>query len=446
MKPLQLRALSPALMCALMCALGTPPAHASPPNQGSKVLVPAPKLLDYGKKSAQPAALTSKSAPAVWRLPTQAGKVSKTLPANFVPHAQYGSFIAKGDRYLSLCTPKRDKVACAPLVPTRTMTDLEVGAVNAADGTALVTFTPARGSRRTAANLTAAIERFNARLAMQTAHFERQAILTNPTVPGASLRAGTLSSVADAGGGGCSYDDFGGYDCAGGGSEGGGGGGGGGYDPDPSGIGEGEGEWGGCYGECNYPGGNENGDPAPGTDQNGDPIVVVIPGQREPQGEPDPYTGPIVVITGQRPVPDPVIIPIPNAAPIEIVHVAGPAGCVLGPRRMWICPPAPPAGGIPQLPRPPRRWWEGIDWCGALHIGCPIANNGNGADAARQAERARKEEICKVQAAVHGQYCEDMDKYLTTPNDPMWYPKCIRDMAVALQECMMLAKGDQIPR
>lgn len=430
MKPIQLRALP----LVLMCALGAPPAHASPSVQGSKVLVPpTARLLPYDSKSAQPATPTSKSTPTIWRLPRQAGKVSKTLPANFVPHAQNGSFIAEGDKRFSLCTPKGGKVACAPLVPTVTMTDLEIGAVNAPDGTALMTFTPMPGSRRTATNLAAAVDRFNARLAGATAHFERQAVLTTPAVQGASLRAGPRSSLTDAGGG-CGYDDFGGYDCAGG--------GGGGEDPyDPSG-----GEWGGCYGECEFPAGNENGDPAPGTDQNGDPIVVVIPGQREePAGE--PYTGPIVVITGQRPVPPPVIIPIPNQVePIEIVHVGGPVGCVIGPRRMWICPPAPPAGRIPQLPAPVRPWWQGLDWCGALHIGCPIANDGNGTDPARQTERARRERMCKVQAAAHGEYCVDMDRYMTTPDDPNWYAKCIRDTLVELKECMTLAEGGQIPR
>jgi hypothetical protein len=53
--------------------------------------------------------------------------------------------------------------------------------------------------------------------------------------------------------------------------------------------------------------------------------------------------------------------------------------------------------------------------------------------------------MCKAQAAAHGEYCVDMDKFMTTPDDPMWYAKCIRDALVELKECMTLAEGAEKP-
>ena len=111
-------------IAALLCAafLGTAiAAPASAKETGSKNLI-APPTQTAGDAGRIPAPSV------VVRHPTQAGKVSKTMPGNFVPGAAH-SWIAKGDRHYSLCATTSDgKVACSPLIPAAHMADLEVGA------------------------------------------------------------------------------------------------------------------------------------------------------------------------------------------------------------------------------------------------------------------------------------------------------------------------------
>ena len=113
------------VLCANWCA----PAFATAPSQGSKVLVP-PLITKGASKSGDQ--------PMTMRLPTQAGKVSKMVTTNLV--AKGPSWIAKGDKYYSLCVPNRRMVACAPIVATSVMKGIEVGAVAGTKGEALITF------------------------------------------------------------------------------------------------------------------------------------------------------------------------------------------------------------------------------------------------------------------------------------------------------------------
>ena len=259
------------------------------------------------------------------RLPTQAGKVSKIVTTNLVSNSP--GWIAKGDKYYSLCVPNRRMVACAPIVATSVMQDIEVGALAGPKGEPLLTFKIAQGTKQAPKRLVYAINYFLTRTNKQVAHFNRKAVSYAP-IPGAkSVRVGATSNYADAGGagGGCSYDDFGGYDCSGGDS--GGGDYGGGYDG-----GGGYGDSGGdedpvpdpgsapdeptCTGNCEYPSGNNNGDPDPCVGPNGEPIcpVVEVPGARpdpvEPMGLPTCQpTSPFTIQCGSIP---PVVGGVPD--------------------------------------------------------------------------------------------------------------------------------------
>lgn len=432
-----------ALAVALICALDASPAlSATPVSQGSKVAVPPPSIVQLDNNAKRSRALAKPVAPlAVLRLPTQAGKVSAVIAGKFVANAA-NSWIAKGDKRFSLCTPTQTlKVRCAPVVATRTMTDITVTGGNAPDGTPLVMFMPSQTTKRTPANVVRAVERFMGRLTKASATLNRQAVSYAPKPWDTALKVGNTASVIDAGsGGGCTYDDFGGMACEGGGAggEGGGGGRGGerGFDPYQG------GEWGGCYGACDYPAGNESGDPEPNTDQNGDPMPVVeVPGQREP----DPYSGPVVVITGQR--PDPIIIPIPNHAPLEIVPIAMPVGCYRGLRGLMACPPPPPGA----LPRPSNPFaipslggkpiWSDIDWCKWIGYGCPKASEEDNKRAEEALRKAEKIHQCLAKAASMKEYCVQMSKFTLYPTENAIV--CVEGAIKELEECLALAKGEQ---
>jgi hypothetical protein len=211
----------------VLCANWCPPAFAVPPSQGSKVLVPP--LMSKG-------ASKSSNQPTIMRLPTQAGKVSKVVTTNLVEKGP--SWIAKGDKYYSLCVPNRRMVACAPIVATSVMKGIEVGAVAGTRGEPLITFkmdaiglTPKRAVY--------AINYFLARTNKQVSHFDRMAVSYAPTPQQNALTVGATSNFADAGGGGgCSFDDEDSFDCSRGSSGWGGSGGissgGGGSETDPS--------------------------------------------------------------------------------------------------------------------------------------------------------------------------------------------------------------------
>lgn len=309
-------------LTALIVLCASAPAFATPPSQGSTVLVP-PLISKGAVKS---------NRPMIVRLPTQAGKVSKMVATNLV--AIGPSWIAKGDHYYSLCVPNRRMVACAPIVATSVMADIEVGAVADKDGTPLLTFKIAPATKVTPKRAAYAINYFLARTKKQVAHFNRMAVSYAPTPRQNALQVGPTSNYADAGGGGgCGYDDLGSYDCSGGSSGGGyeGGGGGGGYqgnendyDPIPGPASTPNEPTGQCEGNCNYPSGNNNGDPDPCIDPNGNricassadipsvPVVGQLPSDPACDTQPDGT----VFCPMQLPMPMPMPFPGIPGAPI----------------------------------------------------------------------------------------------------------------------------------
>jgi hypothetical protein len=267
-----MKILIPALIAlASWCA----PASAATPSQGSKVIIP-PLVTKVTSKIA--------SKPLTAILPTQAGKVSKMISTNLTKGP---SALAMGDKYISLCTPRRSQMACTPIVATEVMKGIEVGAMAGTKGEPLITFKmdPSMAPARAAY----AMKYFLARLNRQVAHFNRMEVSYAPKPWQTSMTVGATSdSVILVGG--CSYDDYSDYDCLGGSYDNGGGGGdygGGGYGGGSSPIGQ-------CSGMCNYPSGNNNGD--------GDPCVA-------PDGSRicnSPADIPTVPVNGQRPVEEPM--------------------------------------------------------------------------------------------------------------------------------------------
>jgi hypothetical protein len=179
------------VLCASWCA----PALAAAPSKGSKVFVP-PLMSKAGTKLSQPTII---------RLPSQAGKVSKVVTTTLV--AKGPSWIAKGDKYYSLCVPNRRMVACAPIVAASVMKGIEVGAVAGAKGEALITFkmdSVGLAPRRAAY----ALKYFLARTSKQVGHFNRMAVSYAPAPQQSALRVGSGSNYRDTDGGGCSYEDL----------------------------------------------------------------------------------------------------------------------------------------------------------------------------------------------------------------------------------------------
>jgi hypothetical protein len=146
-------------------------------------------------------------------LPIQAAKVSRMATTNLLANGT--SWIAKGNKYYSLCRPDAGKVACAPIVATTTMKDIEIGAYADEKNEPKLLFRIDPATRQEPKRLIAAIHYFLARTGKQVAHFDRK-----PSNP-ASARAGAMGGstaptlIADGGGGGCSWDDWGGFDCSG---------------------------------------------------------------------------------------------------------------------------------------------------------------------------------------------------------------------------------------
>lgn len=262
------------------------------------------------------------------RLPTQAGKVSKMVTTNLV--AKGPSWIAKGDKYYSLCVPNRSMVACAPIVATSVMKGIEVGALAGTKGEPLLTFKMDPGMPPTLA--VHAINYFHARINKQKAHFNRMAVSYAPTPQQTSLRVGQTSNFADTGGGGgCSYDDEGSYACTGGSSTGGSGSTGG---SEPTGQ---------CDGDCNYPSGNNNGNQDPCIDPNGNRICDSS--SEIPQ----------VIITGQVPTTE-----LPTSLPTCVPS---------GPFTTTCRIPPVIGGGFEQLPKGPVPWFP-QSWCNLLSVFC----------------------------------------------------------------------------
>lgn len=235
-------------------------------------------------------------------------------------------------------------VACAPIVATSVMKDIEVGAHADAKGAPALTFKIAPGTRQEPKRILSAINFFLARTNKQAAHFNRMAVTHAPRPGQASLQVSATASLVDASDGGgstCSYDDEGSYDCMGGGNGGGGGGGSGGaQESDPSsGSGSNPDEpTGQCEGNCEFPSGNDNGDKDPCVDANGNPIC------------------PVVEIHGPRPGTEEEVS-LPFCRPINPFTIE--------------CGRTPPViGGEPQeLPRGRTPWFP-QSMCNLAHIFC----------------------------------------------------------------------------
>ncbi len=250
------------------------------PLRGSTVLVP-PLIEENYAGPARPLRVV--------RLPIHAGKVSKMVATGLVANSR--SWIARGDKYYSLCVPNRGKVACAPIVATPTMKDIDVSAYVDPNGVAKVTFQVNPATTREAKPLIAAISYFRARVSQQAENFERKTSTyaapksSAPDAYGTGTPGGQRGSMTiDLDMDSCNYDDWGAYDCTGG----DGGSGGGGYDADSH-------DWGNDYsGDENnwykpdspdlpsYPGGNDNGDRDPCLDSGGNNVCqqVIITGER----------------------------------------------------------------------------------------------------------------------------------------------------------------------
>jgi hypothetical protein len=298
--------LSAIIMAALCASLGTP-ALAAPTTKSVTLTAPPapavikskpapvvavpvkkvtpPPVVAVPVKKATPAPAPAK--PRVLRLPSQAGKVSQVIPTKLV--AKSPSWIVKGHKHYSLCSPSRHMVACAPIAPTALMKDIEVGSRIGPKGEQFLTFKIAPGTKVEPKRLRYTVAHFLARTRKQVKHFNRMEVSYAPRPGQMSVRVGATANAIDDRGGGsvtCSYDDEGGYDCVGGayesGSEGGGGGGEENYDPIPATPATND-----CQFNCEYPGGNDNGDGDPCLNSAGENIcqVVVITEQRPEQEE-----------------------------------------------------------------------------------------------------------------------------------------------------------------
>ncbi len=267
------------------------------------------------------------------RLPVQAGKVSTMITTNLVSKSE--SWIAKGDKYYSLCMPNRRMVACAPIVATATMQDIEVGAYAGDKGAPIITFRIKPGTQQPPQRLIASINYFMARTHKQVAHFNRMVMNYAPLKGLTPLRPGnvapTLIAVTGGGGGGCSYGDWGSYDCSGGDS---------GYE----GVGHAADtyDWNSDFDDDSvwddpapgappppsFPSGNDNGDSDPCIDGSGNNVCQQV------------------IISGQRPeAPDPMADQPCMVTPWAIA-CRGPAPVIADPGE-----PSAPRGPTPWLPQ-----------------------------------------------------------------------------------------------
>ena len=326
----------------------------------------------------------------VLRLPTQAGKVGKVVTTNLVSNSP--SWIAKGDQYYSLCVPNRHMVACAPIVATSVMQDIEVGALAGPKGAPLLTFKIAQGTKQAPKRLEYAIDYFLARTNKQVAHFNRKAVSYAPKPGATSVHVGPTSNYADAGGGGggCSYDDWGGYDCSGGDS------GGGEYPTAGPGSSPNEPT---CTGNCDYPSGNNNGDPDPCIGPNGEPIcpVVEVPGERPPAEQP---------------------MGLPTCKPTSPLTIE--------------CGSIPPVvGGVPDMPKGPTpRFPQAM--CNLSPIFCSAGQVPDSPPPLTDEARRRKaREQCIANASAHATMCRDQQ---STYGDA-WFRQCMSDAIQEAKDC-----------
>jgi hypothetical protein len=137
----------------------------------------------------------------VWmRLPARAGIVSRAV-ATMLPGGKSQAIIARGDTYVSLCIPRKSKLACAPIVATVLMKDIDVGAYIDKDGVSLLNFLVDPRSTRTPQEIAYAISNFKTRFGIAGEHFAKTNPNTDPKPPKGQLpRLGAAKPLIDAGG------------------------------------------------------------------------------------------------------------------------------------------------------------------------------------------------------------------------------------------------------
>jgi hypothetical protein len=234
-----------AVTIAALCASLWSPAFAHPTTTTVKAPAPIVSKIKPPPVVAPPVSKIKPAPAPMLRLPSQAGKVSKLVPTTLV--AKSPSWIVKGHKYYSLCSPSNKMVACAPIMPISLMKDIDVGARVGPKGEPILTFGIKPGVMVEPKRVHYVIGHFLARTRKQAAHFNRKEVSYAP-------RPGAYASLVDIGNGGsgggngttCSYDDEGTYDCIGGSYESGGGGGN--YDPMPNNPPTNE-----CQVNCEYP-------------------------------------------------------------------------------------------------------------------------------------------------------------------------------------------------
>lgn len=368
---------------------GPGPGAAQPP-QGSTVLVP-PLISVGGAGQAE--------SMKVLRLPVQAGKVSKMVATNLLANSR--SWIAKGHKYYSLCMPDGGKVACAPIVATSTMKDIEVGAYAGMNGEPKLTFRIAPGTTQESKRLIASINYFLARTGKQIAHFEQKAANSAPAKAGTPGRISpSLLELGGCGGGDCSGGDSG--------SDGGG------HEGDSY-------DWSdGYFGDedtwddpdtaefPDFPAG-DNGDADPCMDGGGNNICQQV------------------VIREERPEP-PEFPAFPQAMALT--------NCIVSP---WAvaCNRSPPpvVGGDPsdQLPRGPTPWLpqSACNVWGAL---CSAGQEPKGEPAPPTTEeerRARAQKACYDKASGNMLVCRSLQGIM----GDAWFNTCRRNALDEAREC-----------
>jgi hypothetical protein len=372
-----------------------PPVAPARPFRGSTVLVPP--LISL---AATRAIGTTK----VLRLPVQAGKVSKMVTTNLLANSI--SWIAKGNRYYSLCKPEGRHVRCAPIVATSTMKDIEINAYADDHGAPRLSFGIVPATTEQPQRLIAAINYFLARTGKQIAHFDRA--VGNTAAPHKQGAPGGFSTPAlldDTGGASCDHD------CSGGdaGLDGEG------YELDSGAWGEddfdGEDSWDeeGTSSLPSFPPGNDNGDADPCIDDGGNNLCQQV------------------IIIGERP---------------ELPQEMAGQNCVFTPWAIACTrPPAPPVGIDPDedLPRGPRPWLP-QSACNFAPVFCsagqvPASEPPPRNDAER---RARALRLCYDKAVASMSYCRAMQKALREDFD---FETCRQNAIDESRDCDALARG-----
>ena len=398
-----------ALSFALPCA-ATPPKNMQRPIDDPEMPDPPAATKPRGTTVLVPPVISVDStAPAqpqrIFRLPAEAGNVSKVIPTSLLANRK--SWIAKGHKYYSLCAPEGRLVACAPLVATSTMKDIEVGAYDD-KGEPKITFRIAPGTTQDAKCLIATMNYFLYRTSKQAEHFERKAAnrISNSAPSKAGAPTGqNVPTVIDTGddSGGCSYDEFGQTDCSGGDS----------------------GSDGGGHADDNYDWGN---DFIGSEDSWNDPATGSLPtfpsGSDSGNGDPcmDANGTNVcqqVVVTGDR--PEPMALPVCTITPWVI-------SCTR--------PPPPVLDPADELPRSPRPWLpQGA--CNTWNVLCsagqtPAAEDPPPLTEQDRVERARKQ--CYDRANATMTMCRALQLI-----DPFFnFNTCMRNAIDESRECGLI--------